>query len=159
MFLFIALLVVAWPLSTQARMFIDCTFGKINTPEGQKMTAKFTANLPAFKHFSHFCFVETSRDGQIYKNHFLQVRAKRNNESRGEHMSIRSLTFCFKILLIMHGNLDRRPFWNRFELITPNRVRVFLLKKLHSKWCSAGSSKICSWNTETIEMFLQHMTL
>ena len=90
MFLFIALLVVAWPLSTQARMFIDCTFGKINTPEGQKMTAKFTANLAAFKHFSHSCFVKS--DGQN-QNHFLQVRAKRNNESKGEHIFIRFFTF------------------------------------------------------------------
>ena len=33
----------------------------------------------------------------------------------------------------MHGNLDRRPFWNLFELKTPNRVHAFLQKKLHSK--------------------------
>ena len=91
MFLFTALLVIAWPFAAQAKMFIDCTFGKITTREGQKMTAKFTANLTAFKHASHSCFVKTG--GQNHQNHFLQVRAKRNKESKGEHMSIRFLIF------------------------------------------------------------------
>lgn len=86
-FLFTALLVIAWPFAVQAKMFADCTFGKINTTEGQKMTAKFTAKLAAFKHISHSCFVET--DGQNHQNHFLQVRAKRNKESKGFlHVSV-----------------------------------------------------------------------
>ena len=83
-FLFTALLMTAWPFAVQANMFADCTFGKINTTEGQKMTAKFTAKLEAFKHISHSCFVETH--GQNHHNHFLQVRAKKDKESKGEDM-------------------------------------------------------------------------
>jgi len=84
MFLFTALVMVAWMFAAQAKMFADCTFGKINTPEGQQMTAKFTAKLEAFKHLSHSCFVKT--EGQNHQNHFLQVSAKRNKESKGEDM-------------------------------------------------------------------------
>lgn len=92
MFLFTALLMMAWPFAAQAKMFADCTFGKMNTTEGQKMTATFTGRLAAFKHISHSCFVKT--DGQSHQNHFLQVKAKRNKESKGEDMSIR-FTFRF----------------------------------------------------------------
>lgn len=79
------------------KMFIDCTFGKINTPEGQKMTANFIANLAAFKHFRHSCFVKT--DGQNHQHNFLQVRAKRNQKSRGEHIFLSAFSLFKKILL------------------------------------------------------------
>lgn len=85
MLLFTTLLMIAWPFVVQAKMFADCTFGKVNTTEGQKMTANFTAKLAAFKHFSHSCFMETN--GENHQNRFLQVRVKRNDESKGEDMS------------------------------------------------------------------------
>ena len=85
MFVFTALLIIAWPFAAQAKMFADCTFGKINTTEGQKMTANFTAKLAAFMHISHWCFVKT--DGQYHQHNLLQVRAKRNKESKGGDMS------------------------------------------------------------------------
>ena len=95
--LFTALLIIAWPFAVQAKMFADCTFGKIITTEGQKMTANFTAKLAAFKHISHSCFVET--DGQNHENHFLQVRAKRNKDSKGEDVT-HGLSLGFKLARI-----------------------------------------------------------
>ena len=92
MFLSTALLMIAWPFVAQAKMFVDCAFGKINTTEGQKMTAALTGRLAAFKHISHSCFVKT--DGKNHQNHFLQVRAKGNKESKGEDMSIRFTFRC-----------------------------------------------------------------
>lgn len=128
-FLFTALLVIAWPFAVQAKMFADCTFGKINTTEGQKMTAKFTAKLAAFKHISHSCFVET--DGQNHQNHFLQVRAKRNKESKGEDMS-HGLRLGVKLACIWTFEA-----WTAFELniiITfHHSVHVCTRKQLYFK--------------------------
>jgi len=58
---------------------------------------EFTAKLAAFKHISHSCFVET--DGQNHENHFLQVRAKRNKDSKGEDVT-HGLSLGFKLARI-----------------------------------------------------------
>ncbi|XP_078352448.1 uncharacterized protein LOC144637190, partial [Oculina patagonica] len=82
MCLFLAfLLISAWPFGAQAKMFADCTFGKVNTTDGQNMSATFIGKLAADKYTSHSCVVKT--DGLSHQNHFFQVRAKRNKESEG----------------------------------------------------------------------------
>ncbi len=84
-FLFTVLFVSAWLFVAQAKMFADCTFGKVNTTEGQKMSATFIGKLAGYKHMSHSCVVKT--DGINHQNHFFQVKAKRNKESKGETTS------------------------------------------------------------------------
>ena len=85
--LFTVLVISAGLFVAQAKtLAADCTFGKVETIEGQRMSATLIGKLPEYKHMSHSCVVRT--DGLNNQNHFFQLKAKRNIESEGEN------TFC-----------------------------------------------------------------
>ena len=83
MFLLIVMFITAWPFVAQAKMLAaDCTFGKVRTTEVQNMSATLIGKLPEDKRMGHSCVVKT--DGLSHQNHFFQVKAKRNKESKGK---------------------------------------------------------------------------
>ena len=73
--------------AVQAKMFADCTFGKITDTVGDQnsMAATFTAKLASHQNVSHSCVVKTNEP-----NHFLRVKAKRNKQSEGND----KICFC-----------------------------------------------------------------
>ena len=81
-FLFLVLTIcsLVWPFGVQAKMFADCTFGGMSQAVGdQKMAATFSGKLASYQNLSHSCSVKTNK-----QNHFLLVKAKRNEQSKGK---------------------------------------------------------------------------
>ena len=67
--------------AAQAKLYADCTFGKVKSWEkiDKSSVMKLSGQLPLSRNLSHSCIVKTDLDNN---NSLLYLRAKRNKASK-----------------------------------------------------------------------------